>query len=297
MTETIILESNCPSCGKSFKPDLVHGMLRRCSSCGQWSVATSENVNENVIFKIILFQHTKDELKRNLWKMLVERCTHNVAELLGNVSINSFYLPVREIGDGENRKLIPANKSYEDLFIYSLDCKCYDKIIDISIQKNFSSDIIRNNQVNCLEVNISKNYQDKNYGLYRDDIYKILYLPVYEISFANSSEKWYCLGIHDFWGLDKAVTHLKSMKENEDNDFYIFKYAFGLAGIAVVLRLSSCNRIFIDGERHISALNWLGYTVLWLICSYIIGLLLGKIIKNIKENKREEQIRKILFNA
>lgn len=287
--ETVILDSKCPNCGEAFKPDYIFGNMRRCAACKMWSVAISGNVNENVISKIVLFELTKEDLKQRLEKLLIDKCVRNVADILGNVTIHSFYLPVREIGTGTERRLIPANMAYSGCFVSSLECSVYDDIFDITLQKSFSIDILRNERINVLDVDISKRDQDHEYGIFRHDFYKILYLPIYEISFERSPEKWYCLGIHDFWGLDKAVTHVKTPKEIEDDDFYSFKFAWIAVGIAFLLRLSSCS------GSHI--LNWLGTTAVWLICSYFIGLIIGAILKGKKKRTRNQRIKEMLFNA
>lgn len=172
--ETVILDSKCPNCGEAFKPDYIFGNMRRCAACKMWSVAISGNVNENVISKIVLFELTKEDLKQRLEKLLIDKCVRNVADILGNVTIHSFYLPVREIGTGTERRLIPANMAYSGCFVSSLECSVYDDIFDITLQKSFSIDILRNERINVLDVDISKRDQDHEYGIFRHDFYKIL---------------------------------------------------------------------------------------------------------------------------
>ena len=86
--ETVILDSKCPSCGAAFEPDYIFGNMRRCAACKMWSVAVSGKVNENVIFKIVLFESTKEDLKQRLENLLIGKCTRNVADILGNATIN-----------------------------------------------------------------------------------------------------------------------------------------------------------------------------------------------------------------
>ncbi len=289
--ETVILDSKCPNCGEAFKPDYIFGNMRRCAACKMWSVAISGNVNENVISKIVLFELTKEDLKQRLEKLLIDKCVRNVADILGNVTIHSFYLPVIEIGTGTERRLIPANMAYSGCFVSSLECSVYDDIFDITLQKSFSIDILRNERINVLDVDISKRDQDHEYGIFRHDFYKILYLPIYEISFDRSPEKWYCLGIHDFWGLDKTITHVKTLIEiREDDNSYSSKFAANALLIAFLLRLFSCS-----GSQHV--LNWLGSTIVWLISSVLIGFIIGDILDRKKKRTRNQRIKEMLFNA
>ena len=214
----VYLNGNCPNCGSSFKPDMSFGNLHRCSGCKQWSVFVNGRINENVIYKIIPFQQDKEKLRQELVYEIGERYDKKSFKKLGELQVESIYLPVREIKSGPERELIAANMEHNSLHVDLLSdkkksetvkCADYDKLLPLDLQQDFSESMIKDNSLVTLDVDIEKKQQDKAYDLPKFGFYKIIYLPLYRISFTKSDKKWYCLGLNDFPGLKKSIPYIK----------------------------------------------------------------------------------------
>ena len=288
MMNEVYINATCPNCGQSFKPDMSFGNLHRCVACKQWSFFINGYVDENVIYKIIPFQQDKESFRQEFTNKIVESYNINEYLKLGEALIKTFYLPVREIKTGPKRELIPANKDYESLHTLlfkrnivgdTIGCADYDMIIPIELQQDFSEKLIQNNSLEILDIDIEKESQDIKFQLSQYDVYKIIYLPVYEISFSNNDKKWYCLGLKSFPGLNKSITLRKS-----SNDLI---HPILATVIIIFGGLKGCSNISHPIDLIISPI--LGMLKGCLVCLAIIAIRLIWVKRN-----RKELINKVL---
>ena len=286
----IYLNGNCPNCGNSFKPDMSFGNLHRCEACKQWSVFINGRINENVIYKIIPFLKNKEKLRQALAHEIGEKYDKKSFKKLGEVQVESFYLPVREIKSGPERELISANMEYNSLHVgllsdkknsETIKCADYDKLLPIDLQKDFSESMIKDSSLVTLEVDIEKNKQDKAYDLPKFGFYKIIYLPLYKISFTKNDDKWYCLGLKDFPGLKESI---KSYKHTST---YLI-HPWLVATIVILGGLRGCANTTtpLEGLWH----TFLGMLVGFLICLGIAAWRGHLMVK--KESNWEKTIMK-----
>lgn len=286
----VFLNGNCPNCGLSFKPDMSFGNLHRCRGCKQWSVFINGRVNENVIYKIIPFQHDRESLRQTLAQKICDVHDKKSFKKMGEVNIDSYYLPVREIKSGPERELISTNMEHHKLHTHffenekdldAVPCALYDKILSTELQQDFSEDMIRDKSLVTLDVDIEKKLQDKEYNLPKYGFYKILYLPVYRIAFTGSDEKWYCLGLNNFPGLNKSAPTHKGISGYVIHPWLVIAFVVfgGLKGCA-----NTSNPL--EGLWH----TFLGMLVGLLICLAIAGVRYFLWFK--KENDREKSIGK-----
>lgn len=286
----VLLNGNCPNCALPFKPDMSFGNLHRCSGCKQWSVFINGRINENVIYKIIPFQQDKENLRKKLAQEICNAYDKKSFKKLGEVNIDAYYLPVREIKSGPERELISTNMEHHNLHTHffkhkkdsdAVPCDHYDKILPTELQKDFSEDMIRDKSLVTLDVDIEKKLQDKEYDLPKYGFYKILYLPIYRITFTGSDERWYCLGLNDFPGLKESIT-----PHNDLSGYVIHPWL--VIAFVVLGGLKGCANTSNPFESLWHAfLGMLGGLLICLVIAAVRYLLWFK-----KENDREKAIGK-----
>lgn len=211
--DELLINNICPNCQSPFSPDYIFGNLMRCKACKTWSRIVDGHIREDVFYKIVPFKITKEQLIDHIITLALDECKYNLVTDAGEIEIMKKFVPVREIYTGDFRQLI--NGSLESFLLNGQQVKCanYDKLIPYEIQESFSLKMVNDNTVKVCDVDINKEEQDKEYGLYRSDAFKIIFLPTYEIHFKKNGERWECLGLEGFWGLDKYITHKRKNGE------------------------------------------------------------------------------------
>ena len=206
----------CPNCGRSEldSRDLYANILY-CSYCGTYSYYDVGIINKSVIFGIVSSEaSTFSGLKEKLSERIIECATVNQVKQLDikHIRLERFLIPIREIKVDGIRKYIPliaidsqAIKKYGD--IYPLLKKYIDKIDEL-----FAFHTIRPIRVGHLNTEIdlhghiyrthimpierSKCSVDEAYGIDHNEILRIIYIPIYRISFNDKKDgnSYVCFG-------------------------------------------------------------------------------------------------------
>lgn len=316
MTE-VLLNSKCPNCGSAFDPDYIFGNLRMCRACKQWSVALANNTfNENVMFRIIHFEVDPEQIRKDLYDYFRDDCSLGFLRNIKNVSIEKLLIPVREIGSGNNRRLIPLNTLHSDIvtdLIYknpnnneynlcTLKTPVYDSFIPRDKQKLFSAEDARSKDIKTEDIDIPKETIDAKYNILRDEYYRVIYLPIYRIHLGGVDKTWACYGLKDVYGLKSANSFfaVEKSKEAEKKENKLILGGVAGAIIGLFLGYQSCSATLNESGDDISTI-WLTITGLFSLAfrtfiGWITGLLIGGItIKLRSELQKKTQLRRI-FN-
>lgn len=312
----VLINSRCPNCGSAFDPDHVFGNLRMCRACKQWSVALpNKTFNENIMFRIIHFEVDSEQIKKDLYDFLSKECALKFLKKIEDISIEKLLIPVREIGSGKNRKIIPLNSRYsgivEDL-LYKPSDKTeynsgkysetrYDSFIPREKQKQFSGEDARNKDIRTEEIDISKESVDHEYNIFRDEYYRIIYIPVYRIHLGGIDKTWACYGLKGVYGLKSAKSFIQVEKAKEDEKKIKKMWlliAFG-ALFGIKFGGDACHEVFREPSSSVPSTLFLPVKALfvfalWTALGVITGLIINYLIFELPLNlKKKRQLRRI----
>lgn len=212
----------CPNCGRSEldSRDLYANILY-CPYCGTYSYYDAGIINKSVIFGIVSSEaSTFSGLKEKLSERIIEYATvKQVKELdIKHIRLERFLVPVREINVDGTRKYIPL------IAIDSQAIKDYDSIYPLlksyinKIDEIFALHTIRPIRVGHLKDEIdlhghiyrthimpiarSKFSVDEAYGIDHTEILRIIYVPMYKMSFNDKKggNSYVCFGDNNLTG-------------------------------------------------------------------------------------------------
>ena len=312
MTE-VLLNSKCPNCGSAFDPDYIFGNLRMCRACKQWSVALANNTfNENVMFRIIHFEIDSQQIRKDLCDFLLNECSLGFLKKITDVTIEKLLIPVREIGSGNDRKIIPLNSNYsgivDDLVYKSSDTTVYNPrksegtVYDLFIprekQKLFSGEDARSRDIKTEEIDVSKESVDFEYNIFRDEYYRIIYIPVYRIHLGGIDKTWACYGLKGVYGLKSAKSFLAVEKSREAKKNYKKRGLIATIGVLVGFKYGgdACSAIFNEPSSSLLLpFKALFFYALWTIVGLIIGLIISYAVFDLPLKLKKEKLLSRIF--
>lgn len=247
----------CPNCGRSEldSRDLYANILY-CPYCGTYSYYDAGIINKSVIFGIVNSEaSTFSGLKEKLSERIIEYASNSQVKKLDieHIRLERFLLPVREINVNGMRKYIPliaidsqAIKDYGN--IYPLLKRYIDKIDEI-----FALHTIRPIRVGHLKdetdlhghvyrthimpIARSKYSVDEAYGIDFTEMMRIIYVPMYKMSFNDKKEgnSYVCFGDDNLTGFyveesvqDHEVNRLLSHRRTTSSNSIVMSFAFAI---------------------------------------------------------------------
>lgn len=216
MSSLVNLE--CPNCGCDLAEENLHSNILQCPRCNSYTYYESGMFNQNVFFGLMRCQtYQLDKLRSTIIDKYVNQASLRAIWNFKYLHAERLLIPVREIDlsgvpkavtlleenretAGENadvRELLKNRNDIEKLFHmqYLHPLRLSDVRDEID-----SSGYITHTTV--LPVGRTKRDIDTAYNLRPDSLLRILYLPVYRLSFNDKSEKKLCFANGELTGLE-----------------------------------------------------------------------------------------------
>lgn len=179
------------SCGLNIEPDNVMGTMVYCEGCDSYHVIRGNKVMDNaVLHKITRFTGGAREYRKLLLDYLYEHGEKTLFERMEVKSFKRYYVPVREIGQGNDRKFLQLNEadcSISELLFSS-------PVLDVSLFKDslpedetFNLNITDHkpiyatapdDRIEFLSIDVPMAKLDCRYGLDSSEVV-VRYLPVF----------------------------------------------------------------------------------------------------------------------
>lgn len=247
----------CPNCGRSEldSRDLYANILY-CPYCGTYSYYDAGIINKSVIFGIVSSEaSTFSGLKEKLSERIIEYATaKQVKELdIKHIRLERFLVPVREINVNGTRKYIPliaidsqAIKDYESIYpllksyinkideIFALHTIRPIRVGNLKDETDLHGHIYR---THIMPIARSKSSVDDAYGIDHTEILRIIYIPMYKMSFndKNGGNSYVCFGDNNLTGFyveesvqDHEVNRLLSHRRTTSSNTIVISFAFAI---------------------------------------------------------------------
>lgn len=286
-----VIQIKCPSCGVVITPDNIHGTIAHCGSCKSYSVLkNNQKLIKNVFYKLNKFDTDINELKKTLVEEMLEWNEEKLFKRLKLTNdIKRFYLPVREIQQGGQKKLIPLNEEYKSIdtfFLYEDEIQNWMKSSfmekDFTDLKTFDFKPLyvqkKEDKINFLPIDVSLDRIDALYDQQKSNILIIKYLPLTVIP-TNVGEM-VALGHKELKIINKPtiLNKIKDLKkENEEKKYNVRSIIGGvifliiLGGIVSAIYKILTMGITTDGFMTF-IFNAIGYFLLGIWAALWIGL-------------------------
>lgn len=314
----VLLNSKCPNCGSAFEPDSIFGNLRFCKACKQWSIAYGNNgdntFNENVMFRIVQFEVEQEQVKKDLYAYLLKECPLKVLKKITNISIEKVFIPVREIGSGDDRSIIPLNSQYSSVVLDLFEGDApknqfayvkpvgvwHDKLIPREKQKAISVDDVRSMNIKMEEIDVSKASVDTKYNILRDDYYRVIYIPGYRINLKGFDKTWLYLGLKDKSDLKASRLGLEeAQKEESGNKMNSFVISIVLGAVfGAVYNFVSCSAsVEENGFGFMVIIGGFFGFIFRIILGAVIGGIVGRVgFVQVLKLRKKMQLNRIIIN-
>lgn len=195
--ESKIIQIVCGNCGHTITSEYIYGSIAYCTACTEYKykiVSNSQGIMKNVFYKIIRFESTDKHCREELLNFFYE---HGDAKLFNDMKIKEdlkrYYLPVREIGSGKNRFYVPLNESHSELHSSlfhnnQLYVKEFNNILSEELFQpmnvldfkprytHYAKDVVE-----FLPVNVSLDKIDALYGVDKNEMLTIKYIPLFTL--------------------------------------------------------------------------------------------------------------------
>lgn len=203
---TNVISIKC-SCGVPIDSENVIGSMVYCEACDSYKIISGCKILDNAaIYKINRFKSDSRECRQYLLDFLYQNGEKTLFDRLEVYGMKRYYVPVREIGEGEHRKLIQlneTNKSVADLMFKTPVINMADIRMSISEEDASSLNFIdqrpiyqqkKEDQVELLPIDVPMLKLNYIYNLDKTETI-IRYLPVFilETNLCNIT----CVGVDE----------------------------------------------------------------------------------------------------
>lgn len=307
----------CHTCGNVIDSRFIRGTIVYCDSCRSYRVlAGNRSVMKPVFYRIVKFPDFDtaryEEFVRKyvgsvgegkkptgavskISKMInredggKEAVTKTGRKLLKGLKVQSvkmYYMPTRELGDGEGRFYVPVTTERKEIFAPlfkeeklptepALD-RPNAEDLDVSYQYKTSRSF-QGIQVDFLPVNVSLDKVDALYGADKNSIQVIKYLPIVEVATNYGTFTLFAVGdeprLINKKEIDKqlseAVYKQNSMKRYVANAIALLVFAAFIYGCYSVYQ--SIDQYITDGSLGENFLSILG-TLLFIVLAVIMAM-------------------------
>lgn len=184
-----LIQVKCPSCGAIISTDNIHGTISYCEYCKTYSVLDNHrSILKCVFYKIQPFSTSINEYNKGLVPALSQIGEGDIYDYLKLCSpVQRFYLPVREIRNGNKIQVIPLNSKYRTLDLSAISSGLINNTG--AIQQRLFQDLkttdynplyikAKKERVEFIPIDESIDKIDALYNANKDDMLIIKYLPL-----------------------------------------------------------------------------------------------------------------------
>lgn len=271
----------CPNCRYNLAEENLHSNILQCPRCNSYTYYESGMYNTNVFFGLLRCQtYQLDKLRSAIIDKYVEQASLKAIWNIKYIHAERLLVPIREIDvngvpkavtlfadsletAAENtdvRQLLQNHSNISSLFnmqnLHPL------RLGDVRDEIDSSGYITR---TTVLPVERTKRSVDTAYNLEPSSLLRILYLPVYRLSFRDNGKKMVCFANGELTGLDFKKKDM-IMSDHE------YEYMPMIAASLSILIAFVVDIVILVG-MNVSGGNGFGKLV-----AYIITALLGFVV-------------------
>lgn len=222
----------CPNCDYNLAEENLHSNILLCPRCNSYIYYESGMYNKNVFFGLLKSHNYKlNNLKMAIIDRLVKQGSLKAIRKIKFLQAERVLVPVREINDKGKLKIVPLlelsqdakseNADIRQLFqgrgdigtLFNLQHLQPLRLSAVKDQVDLNGNITR---TTILPVGRTKRSVDTAYKLMPEDMLRILYVPVYRLTFNNKGSNELCFandglsglsfnfGAYEFNGIDTA---------------------------------------------------------------------------------------------
>lgn len=280
----------CPSCSTNLAEDDVYGNILHCPQCGSCNYFDKGIYNTNVFFGLVGSKASDyDGLKEILIEQLTQNGVRGYRRKIKYIRIERILIPVREflsqgrrtyvsmvdIHDGELAEM----KTIHEILSHHLDA--IETIFPMNTIRPLRTTQLaqttdRNGQIyrtKVLPISRSKWAVDEAYDLDPHEMMRILYIPVYQLSFSQKGEVYVCMGDDQLTGLPISKLSKLNHKYSEKDDMLqecnslAFSIAFFLAVLFMIYMVVTTIMGYVE-----NGCDGLLSVIISLLCTIIVSI-------------------------
>lgn len=282
----------CPCGGlSSFKGDFpagygVQGNLFICPVCQSVSYINAGRLIGNSVIKYYPMTETLSEFEKLCCDYLLKRGNLKFFNTIKSVNVSKFYLPMREYGFGDGRKLISmGDNKYTKGIINNqqMGASFYDPIFPVEDFSNLTFQALNSKSKSVKKdelkpMQFSDKYIQTQYKIDPQELYIIKYLPIMSFEFEYDGKRYYIKK----WGTNKhqllytnfvaeesvlePKEYFKQLQSRKSSTLSI-----GLVLFSILIFVFYLKGYWISDDP----LTWLFYSAI----SLFVGLVVGKLQK------------------
>lgn len=216
-----LIELGCPNCGHNLAEENLHSNILQCPRCNSYTYYESGMFNKNVFFGLLRCQsYQLDKLRNTIIDKYVQQGSLRAIRELQYLHAERLLIPMREFDfNGKPKAVSLLEESLETADVDTDVRQLLENKDDISslfsmqnlhpLRLSDVSDEIDNSgyitHTIVLPVGRTKRSIDTAYNLKPDSMIRILYLPIYRISFNDKSPNMLCFANDKLTGFEVRV--------------------------------------------------------------------------------------------
>lgn len=276
----------CPNCRYNLAEENLHSNILQCPRCNSYTYYESGMYNTNVFFGLLRCQtYQLDKLRSTIIDKYAEQASLRAIWNIRYLHAERLLVPMREIDvngvpkavtlfedsretaaeNADVRQLLQDHSNISSLF--NMQCIHPLRLGDVRDEIDSSGYITR---TTVLPVERTKRSVDTAYNLEPSSLLRILYLPVYRLSFRDNGKKMLCFANGELTGLDfKKKDMIMSDLEYESMPMIAASLSILIAFVVDIVILVGMN---VSGDNGFGKLvayiitAFLGFVVPALLC-------------------------------
>lgn len=283
-----LIELACPNCGHNLTEENLHSNILQCPRCNSYTYYESGMFNQNVFFGLLRCQsYQLDKLRNMIIDKFVKQGSLKAIRHFKYLHAERLLIPMREFNvhgqpkavslleenrdtadeNADVRRLLQGRSDISSLF--SMQNLHPLRLSDVCDEIDSSGYITR---TTVMPVGRTKRSIDTAYSLQPDSMLKILYLPIYRISFNDDKQKVLCFANEELTGLE-----VKESKQwsGIDLDFDSFSELASVLGVlGVPLSIITIIVVIAVGGISISGGSTFGVVFLYIMAYMLLFIFL-----------------------
>lgn len=278
-----IIQVTCPSCGATIGPDDIHGTIVYCPKCKSYRVlANNRDVLKPVFNKIQRHIGNIIDYKNQMVNLIWKAGGQGVFEEVKPVSaFRRFYLPVREIYNGEKKTILCLNEYDDILHNTPLNGEIPPYITNMLNESDFS-DLLsidfkpifvkeEEDKIDFLSTDTPIDKIDILYDVKKTEMIVIKYLPITTVD--TTIGRLFAIGTNHIFLINPQVisNHMEKVREKKIEK--IDKWTIIWLVVIVAILIALCIGIYKFLTMGISFSDFLMGIIAGIV--YAIGIFLG----------------------
>lgn len=277
---SILIRLACPNCGYNLAEEDLHSNILLCPRCRCYSYYESGMYNVNVFFGLLKSNtYHLDGLRSTIIDLLTRQGSLKAIRSMRFLHAERVLVPVREIDHNGSPKAVPllelnqeSKDEHPDIRQLLQDVGSVSSLFSMQYLQPLrlgamAEEIDRSGYVTrttILPVGRTKMAVDTAYGLKPDSLLRILYVPLFRLSFRNGGESLLCFANSELTGLPLTKEDIPHEGLDIEDIVILSK------GISVVLAIAIMILIIVTGNISVDRYDLVGILFLLIGIAVVI---------------------------